>query len=92
MIITAVLYILGLLMTILAASMLIPMGFDIYFGNPNWQAFGGGAVVTGFIGTSLWLSNRHSDLSDLTPKRCVFADQWRMGVDRIIWRAAPILF
>ena len=34
-----VLNILGLLATILAAAMLIPMGVDLYAGSDDWQVF-----------------------------------------------------
>ena len=34
-----VLKILGLLLSILAVSMLIPMSFDLVNGNADWQAF-----------------------------------------------------
>jgi len=50
---TPVLNILGLLLGLLAGTMLIPMGIDLYYGDPNWQAFGGAALMTGFIGGSL---------------------------------------
>ena len=62
---TPVLNILGLLLGLLAGTMLIPMGIDLYYGDPNWQAFGGGALMTGFIGGSLWLANRQMNTGDL---------------------------
>lgn len=62
---TPVLNILGLLLGLLAGTMLIPMGIDLYYGDPNWQAFGGAALMTGFIGGSLWLGNRHTNTGDL---------------------------
>lgn len=63
--ITPVLNILGLLLTILAGTMLIPMCFDIYFGDPTWQAFGVASLVTGFIGGCLWLANKQSNNADI---------------------------
>ncbi len=60
-----VLHILGLLLTVLGAAMLIPMGVDLYFSDPNWQAFGVAALMTGFIGGSLWLANRQTSSIDM---------------------------
>jgi trk system potassium uptake protein TrkH len=41
-----VLNILGLLATILAAAMLIPMGVDLYAGSDDWQVFALSALLT----------------------------------------------
>ena len=62
---TPVLNILGLLLALLACTMLIPMGIDLYYSDPNWQAFAVAALMTGFIGGSLWLSNRQKNTADL---------------------------
>ena len=51
-----VLNILGLLATILAAAMLIPMGVDLYAGSDDWQVFALSALLTGFVGVSVWLA------------------------------------
>ncbi len=51
-----VLNILGLLATILAAAMLIPMFTDLYFGSDDWQVFALSALLTGFVGVSIWLA------------------------------------
>ena len=62
---TPVLSILGLLLTILASTMMVPMLVDVVMGDPNWQAFAGAALVTGFVGVSLWLSNLHKNEREL---------------------------
>ena len=63
--ISPVFNILGLLLTLLSAAMLVPMGLDLADGNPNWQAFAIAALLTGFFGISLWLSNHQKDEMDL---------------------------
>ena len=60
-----VLNILGLLATILAAAMLIPMCVDLYFGSDDWQVFALSALLTGFVGISVWLATRHPEELDL---------------------------
>ena len=56
-----VLNILGLLATILAAAMLIPMGVDLYAGSDDWQVFALSALLTGFVGVSVWLATNQRD-------------------------------
>ena len=63
--ISPVFNILGLLLTLLSAAMLVPMGLDLADGAANWQAFGIAALLTGFFGISLWLSNHQRDEMDL---------------------------
>ena len=63
--ISPVLNILGLLLTFLSAAMLVPMGLDLADGAQNWQAFGIAALLTGFFGISLWLSNQNMQDIDL---------------------------
>ena len=60
-----VLKILGLLLSILAVSMLIPMSFDLANGNADWQAFAAAALFSGFIGICLWLANGRIKGTDL---------------------------
>ena len=56
-----VLHILGLLLSLLAAAMVIPALVDLYFGNPDWIAFIGAAAITSFFGIGLMLSTRRQD-------------------------------
>ena len=52
-----ILFIVGLFVSILAASMVLPMLADLYFGSPDWKVFLLCIVITGFFGGSLMLSN-----------------------------------
>ena len=52
-----ILYILGVLLSILAISMVLPMLADIYWGNQDWKIFFLCIVITSFFGGSLILSN-----------------------------------
>ena len=62
---TPVLNILGILLTLLAATMLLPMVADIVTGSDNWQSFAISALVTGFIGVGLWIANQESTTLDI---------------------------
>ncbi len=66
--ITPVLNILGLLLSLLALTMLIPMSIDIIFFDPNWEAFAKSSLFTGFIGVSLWLSTQRNNNNELSLK------------------------
>ena len=63
-----VLKILGLLLTILAVAMLIPMSFDLFSSNAN-SKLAAASLFTGFIGICLWLANRKINDSELGLKR-----------------------
>lgn len=52
-----VLYVNGILITILAISMGLPMLADLYFGHPDWKVFLLCIIITAFFGGSLILSN-----------------------------------
>lgn len=52
-----VLYIQGILLSILSIGMIIPMLADMYWGNPDWKVFFLCIVITAFFGGSLILSN-----------------------------------
>ena len=60
-----VLNILGLLTTILAAAMLIPMCVDLYAGSSDWQVFAMSALLTGFFGVAIWLATNRRGTFDL---------------------------
>ena len=57
--------ILGLLTTILGAAMLIPMCVDLYFGSSDWQVFALSALLTAFVGVSVWLATSQREAFDL---------------------------
>jgi len=65
MILSPVLNILGLLTTILGAAMLIPMCVDLYFGSSDWQVFALSALLTAFVGVSVWLATSQREAFDL---------------------------
>ena len=60
-----VLNILGLLTTILAATMLIPMCVDLYFGSGDWQVFAISSLFTAFFGVTTWLATSQREPLDL---------------------------
>ena len=60
-----VLNILGLLATILAGSMLIPMCVDLYAASSDWQVFAMSALLTGFFGVSVWLATNRRETLEL---------------------------
>ena len=64
-----VLNILGLLTTMLAAAMLIPMAIDLYFGSDDWQVFAVSALFTAFVGVAVWLSTSQRTPFDLGLKQ-----------------------
>lgn len=53
-----VLYIVGMLYCILAASMLIPMLIDLHNASNDWKVFMLSALMTGFVGSFLIISNK----------------------------------
>lgn len=53
-----VLYIVGILLTTLAAAMCAPLIADLVAGHANWQVFAGAAALTAFIGITLLLTTR----------------------------------
>lgn len=48
----------GVLLTTLAAAMLLPAFADIVAGNPDWRVFLGAAATTGLAGGALFLATR----------------------------------
>ena len=60
-----VINILGLLTTVLAAAMLIPMCVDLYSGSSEWQVFALSSLLTAFFGVSVWLSTNRRETLDL---------------------------
>lgn len=57
-----VLYILGILLSVLAISMTIPMMADLYVGHEDWKVFFLCMIITAFFGGILTLSNSGRDL------------------------------
>ncbi len=52
-----ILYVIGILLSILSLSMVLPMMADVYFGYDDWKVFFACIVVTAFFGGALVLSN-----------------------------------
>ncbi len=52
-----ILYVIGILLSILAIAMMIPMLIDIHFGNSDWKIFFLCVLATAFFGGSLVLGN-----------------------------------
>ena len=53
-----ILFVAGLLLTTLAAAMLLPAAVDAAAGHPDWRTFLVSAALTGFTGVGLALANR----------------------------------
>ncbi|MDT0682612.1 TrkH family potassium uptake protein [Roseicyclus sp. F158] len=49
-------YIIGLLLTVLGAAMLLPLGMDLLAGNGEWPVFLESAIITALTGTFLAIS------------------------------------
>ncbi|MCK0169529.1 TrkH family potassium uptake protein [Aliiroseovarius sp. S1123] len=61
-----VIYVIGLLVAVLGATMLIPVVIDLADNNPDWQVFLQSAVVTMLIGGSMALSTANGVGKGLT--------------------------
>ncbi len=53
-----VLFVIGLLLSVLAVAMLLPAMVDLTSGNQDWQVFGASAAVTLFVGVALTITSR----------------------------------
>ena len=53
-----ILLVLGILLTTLGLSMMIPAAIDLAVANDDWQVFAIGSTATLFVGVSLWLANQ----------------------------------
>jgi len=55
-----VIFVIGILLSVLAVAMIIPAIVDIAIGHPDWQVFSVAAFVTLFVGVSMMLTTRAS--------------------------------
>ena len=55
-----ILFVLGVLLIILAATMMVPLAVDLLAGGGNWHAFLTSAVITAFVGGMFVLAERSS--------------------------------
>ncbi len=51
-----VVYVIGLLVAALGATMVIPMGVDLFYGSPDWAVFLESGVITTLVGGSMALA------------------------------------
>lgn len=63
-----VLYIVGILTSVLALGMIVPMLADLYFGHDDWQIFFISIVITALFGGSLILNN-HSPVTKINTRQ-----------------------
>ena len=66
-----VLYVVGILLSVLSLSMSIPMAADLYVGHENWKVFSFCIILTGFFGGILVLTN-HCKSFDITLRQGFF--------------------
>lgn len=52
-----ILYVIGILLSVLSVSLVLPMALDLYLGHEEWKVFFLCAVLTAFFGGALVLSN-----------------------------------
>lgn len=57
-----VLFVVGILISILAISMVLPMLADLYFAHEDWKIFFISIVITAFFGGALILSNNSKEI------------------------------
>ena len=62
-----VFFVLGILLSTLAASMVVPLLADLSAGHEDWQVFAISAAFTLFVGVALMLTNRVPDLRPVDP-------------------------
>ena len=53
-ILTLIVLVIGILLTTLAATMLLPTLTDLAAGSDNWLVFANSAAITGFIVNPIW--------------------------------------
>ena len=56
--IAPIIYLIGLLLSILSLFMIIPALVDWFYGNDDWPAFVGASFITLFVGSICYLSNK----------------------------------
>lgn len=57
-----VFFVFGILLSIMAISMVLPMMADLYFGHQDWKIFFISIVITAFFGGSLILTNNSKNI------------------------------
>ena len=83
--------ILGVLLTILSFTMLIPMFIDIVYRSENWFGFASASLISCFIGISLWLTNRNKQELNLGLKEAFLLTNFAWILSGI-FGALPFVF
>jgi len=78
-----ILYVVGMLLSIMAFGMCVPAAVDLYFGNRGWQVFATSAGLTLFIGIGLALTN-HAPQIRLTVRQAFV-------LTTLSWACSPFL-
>ncbi|TCP60695.1 trk system potassium uptake protein TrkH [Rhodovulum bhavnagarense] len=76
-------YVCGLLVAILGASMLVPMAFDLWAGDPNWTAFFEAALLSGMTGGLIALACANGSEEGLSVQQTFL-------VASGVWLALPV--
>ncbi len=64
-----ILYVNGILLSVLSLSMVFPMLADLYFGYDDWKVFMSCIIITGFFGGALILSNMGHRYDNVTTRQ-----------------------
>lgn len=85
-----ILFVLGILLSIYAGIMLLPMLVDLYHGHEDWRVFAISSMVTGFVGTSLYFTHRGIEMS-LTVRQAFLFTTICYGA-AMVFGALPFMF
>lgn len=77
-----VVYVIGLVVAILGATMLVPMMVDLYYGSPDWLVFLTAAIVTVVVGGSMSIATANTKRAGLTIQQTFL-------LTTLIWIALP---
>jgi trk system potassium uptake protein TrkH len=78
-----VFYVIGLLVAVLGATMLIPMGVDLAYGRPDWSVFLESAVITVVVGASMAIATSNGVGQGLTLQQTFL-------LTTAVWLALPL--
>ena len=78
-----VVYVIGLVVAILGATMLVPMLVDLYYGSPDWLVFLSTATITVVVGGSMSLATANTARQGLTIQQTFL-------LTTLIWIALPL--
>ncbi len=78
-----IVYVIGLVVAVLGATMFLPMAVDLYYGSPDWAVFLSSAVISLVVGGSLALATANSVGHGLTIQQTFL-------LTTLIWIALPL--